>query len=30
MDSGHSRLPVYGESADDILGVLFIKDCSSA
>lgn len=26
MESGHSRLPVYRENADDILGVLYIKD----
>ncbi len=26
LDCGHSRLPVYEESFDNILGVLFIKD----
>jgi len=26
METGHSRLPVYRENADDILGVLYIKD----
>ncbi|MHC4247565.1 MAG: hemolysin family protein [Planctomycetota bacterium] len=25
-DSGHSRLPVYGENRDDIVGVLYVKD----
>lgn len=25
-ESGHSRIPVYGEDVDDILGVLYIKD----
>ncbi len=25
-ESGHSRIPVYGEDIDDILGVLYIKD----
>lgn len=26
IDSGHSRIPVYGESVDDIVGVLYVKD----
>ena len=26
MESGHSRIPVYGESVDDILGLLYVKD----
>lgn len=26
LASGHSRLPVVGESLDDILGILFLKD----
>jgi len=26
VKSGHSRLPVYGESKDDILGLLYAKD----
>jgi CBS domain containing-hemolysin-like protein len=26
MDSGHSRIPVYEESVDDILGLLYVKD----
>jgi len=25
-ESGHSRLPVYGENRDDIVGVLYVKD----
>ena len=25
-DAGHSRLPVYGESLDDVLGMIHIKD----
>jgi CBS domain containing-hemolysin-like protein len=25
-DAGHSRLPVYGESLDDVIGMLHIKD----
>jgi len=25
-DSGHSRIPVYGESIDDIVGLLYAKD----
>ncbi|OPZ82785.1 MAG: Magnesium and cobalt efflux protein CorC [bacterium ADurb.Bin429] len=26
LDSGHSRIPVYEENADNILGILYIKD----
>ncbi len=26
MDSGKSRLPVYGEDIDDIVGILYVKD----
>ena len=26
VDAGHSRLPVYGESLDDILGMIHVKD----
>ena len=26
MQSGHSRIPVYDESVDDILGLLYVKD----
>jgi CBS domain containing-hemolysin-like protein len=26
VDAGHSRLPVYGESLDDVIGMLHIKD----
>lgn len=29
-DSGHSRIPVYGETIDDILGILYAKDLLSA
>jgi CBS domain containing-hemolysin-like protein len=25
-ESGHSRLPVYGENRDDIVGILYVKD----
>ena len=25
-DAGHSRIPVYGENLDDILGILYVKD----
>lgn len=26
LESGHSRIPIYGENKDDILGVIYIKD----
>ncbi len=26
LEAGHSRIPVYGENLDDILGVLYVKD----
>lgn len=26
IEAGHSRIPVYGENLDDILGVLYVKD----
>ncbi|MBL4700939.1 MAG: HlyC/CorC family transporter [Phycisphaeraceae bacterium] len=26
IEAGHSRVPVYGENFDDILGVLYVKD----
>lgn len=26
LEAGHSRVPVYGESTDDIIGVLYAKD----
>src|SRR4051794_733274 len=26
VDAGHSRLPVYGESLDDVVGMVHIKD----
>ena len=25
-DAGHSRLPVYGESLDEVVGMIHIKD----
>jgi len=25
-ESGHSRFPVYGQDADDVLGILYVKD----
>lgn len=26
LDAGHSRIPIYGESPDDVIGVLYAKD----
>ena len=26
VEAGHSRIPVYGENLDDILGILYVKD----
>jgi len=26
IEHGHSRLPVYGENSDDIIGILYVKD----
>jgi putative hemolysin len=26
LEAGHSRIPVYGENLDDIMGVLYVKD----
>jgi len=26
IDAGHTRIPVYGENRDDLLGVLYVKD----
>jgi putative hemolysin len=30
IDSGHSRVPVYGETPDDIRGIVHIKDVAAA
>ncbi len=30
VDSGHSRIPVYGDSIDDVKGVLYAKDILTA
>ena len=28
VEAGHSRFPVIGENADDVVGILLAKDCS--
>jgi CBS domain containing-hemolysin-like protein len=30
LESGHSRVPIYGESTDDIMGILYAKDLLKA
>ena len=30
MESGRSRFPVYGESSDDVLGMVYVKDAYEA
>ena len=30
LDSGYSRLPVIGESVDDVVGVAYLKDLIAA